>query len=100
MFIEGANTKATIASAKPLPVKAPADATTGGGVVSLTLGGTLQQVQEALTPLAGSSTIIANVVTALVIVGVVATVGGIAYRYLSQRKAAKLADALDLPVTA
>lgn len=98
VFVEGGNAKATIASAKSMPVKAPADAAVGGGVVSGTLGGTLQQAQDALTPLTGSSTVIANVVAALVIVGVVATVGGLVYRLYTQRKAAKLADALDLQV--
>lgn len=98
VFVEGGNAKATIASAKTMPVKAPADAAVGGGVVSGTLGGALQQAQDALTPLTGSSALIANVVATLVIAGVVSTVGGLAYRFFMQRKAAQLADALDLQV--
>lgn len=100
IFVEGGNAKADITKAKPIPGKTPADAAIGGGVATGTLGGTLQQAQDALTPLAGGSTVIANVVMALVIVGVIATIGGIAYRFITQRRAAELADALDLQVPA
>ncbi|CAD5275162.1 Lysozyme family protein [Bosea sp. 62] len=96
-FVSGGNAKATIDQAKPLPTKAPADATTGAGIGSGGLGGVLEQARQQLDPLAASSQFIGNIVAALVITGVVLTAGGFAYRWWAARKGQALADALDLP---
>ena len=96
-FFLGGNAKATIDQAKPLPAKGPADATTGAGVTSGTLGGVIEAARQQLDPLAASSTVIGYVVTALVVTGVLLTAGGYAYRWYAARRAARRADALDLP---
>ncbi len=93
----GGNAKATIDQASPLPAKGAADAATGAGVGTGTLGGVLEQARQQLDPFAAGSTLIANIVTALVITGLVLAAGGIAYRLYASRKARHLADALDLP---
>lgn len=97
VFFAGGNAKATIDQAKPLPAKAGADATTGAGVTSGSLGGVLEAARQQLDPLASTSTVIGYVVTALVVTGVLMTAGGFAYRAYASRKAKARADALDLP---
>lgn len=89
--------KAKVSDARTLPGKGAADAATGGGVVTGGLGGALNSVREQLEPLAGASTHIANLVTVLIIAGVVLMLGGMACRWYAARKARALADALDLP---
>jgi lysozyme family protein len=96
-FAAGGNAKATIDQAKALPAKGGADATTGAGIGSTGLGGVLEQARQQLDPLAASSELIGHVVAALVVTGVLLTVGGVAYRWLAARRARSLADALDLP---
>jgi len=97
VFFIGGDAKATIDQAKALPAKGGADATTGAGVGTGGLGALLEQARQQLDPLAASSTVIGNVVTALVVTGVVLTAGGIAYRWYAARKAKARAEALDLP---
>lgn len=96
-FAVGGNARATIDQAKPLPLKGPADATTGAGLGSGGLAGVLEQARQQLDPLAASSQLIGNIVAALVVTGVVLTAGGFAYRWIAARRAKALADALDLP---
>lgn len=55
------------------------------------------KARQTLDPLASGSTLIANIVTALVITGVLLTAGGVTYRWYASRNAKRLADALDLP---
>lgn len=98
-FFENGNQKATIADAKPKATKAPADGATGGGVATTTLGGALEGAKETLTPLAGDSSVISYVVTALVVTGVLATLAGLAYRFYAKRHDEALTDALDLEAT-
>jgi lysozyme family protein len=97
IYLAGMNTKAPIEHAKPLPVKAAADAATGAGVASGGLAGALDQARETLSPLAGGADWIGNIVAALALVGVAMTIGGIGYRWYASRKAVDAADALDLP---
>lgn len=97
IFFAGGGAKATIDQAKPLPAKAGADAATGAGISSGSLGGVLEAARQQLEPLAGASTVIGYVVTALVITGVLMTAGGFAYRAYASHKARVRADALDLP---
>ena len=100
VHVEGGNAKATLDQARPLPVMAGGDAAIGGGVATGGLGGALQQAQDALAPLAGNSTILGNIVAALVVTGALITIGGLGYRFLAQRRAAALTEALDLAVPA
>lgn len=97
VYLTGMSAKAPIEHAKPLPAKAGADAATGAGVASGGLAGALDQARDTLTPLAGSSDWIARIVTALILVGVAMTFGGVAYRWYASRRAVEQADALDLP---
>lgn len=97
VFFAGGNAKATIDQAKPLPAKGGADAATGAGISSGSLGGVLEAARQQLEPLAGASTVIGYVVTALVVTGVLMTAGGFAYRAYASHKARARADALDLP---
>ncbi|AOO81673.1 glycoside hydrolase family 108 protein [Bosea vaviloviae] len=97
---EGGNAKATIGQAVPAASPAVGDVAIGGGVATGGLGGALQQAQDALSPLAGNSALIGNIVAALVVTGAVITIGGILYRLWARRKAAAQADALDLAVPA
>lgn len=96
-FFVGGNAKATIDQAKPLPAKGGADAATGAGISSGSLGGVLEAARQQLEPLASASTVIGYVVTALVVTGVLMTAGGFAYRAYAGHKARARADALDLP---
>lgn len=97
----GANKKATIDQAKSAPTKGPADAATGGGIVSGGVGTALESARSSLEPLTGTSNIIANIVVALVVAGVVLTAGGFAYGWFQRRREAERVDALDLtPVPA
>ncbi|NLS08142.1 glycoside hydrolase family 108 protein [Rhizobium sp. P32RR-XVIII] len=95
-YVAGGEAKALISDAKPAPVLAVADATTGGGIGSGTLAGTLQQAQDQLTPLSTSSEFIGKVVAGLIIASAVLTIGGLAYRWYAKRKKDELQDALDL----
>lgn len=93
----GANAKALLSDAKPAPALAVADATTGGGIGSVGLAATLQQVQDQLSPLSYSSELIGKVMAGLIILSAVLTIGGLAYRWYAKRKKDRLKDALDIP---
>lgn len=92
-----ANRKAIIEDAKPLPGKGPADAATGGGIMTGGAGGALEQAKDALLPLGGSGGWIDTTIAVLTLGGVVMVVGGLAYRWHAGRVAHARADALDLP---
>lgn len=99
-YIPGGEAKARVEDAKAAPVKAVADAATGGGLASGGLAEAIRQAQEQITPLAGSSSFINSAIAALAVSAVVLTVGGIAWRLYAARKQRQRADALDLPVPA
>lgn len=90
--------KGRIEDAKKAPPKAPGDLAAGGGGATTIGGGTLDQVlngaKEQLEPFQAFGWVKGIVVT-LVIVGVVATAAGFAYRWWAMKKAAELDDALD-----
>lgn len=90
---EGA-AKARIADARKAPSLALADVATGSGIGSATLAGTLQQVQDQLSPLAGASQIISKVVAGLVIASALLTIGGLGWRWWAARRRADLSAAL------
>lgn len=89
------NRKATIAQAKPKLSTAPADATAAGGTVSTTL----TTVQGTLEPLQGSSHLVDQVLMAILVLGVLATVGGLIWAWYARRKNAELDEALQTEPT-
>ncbi|MDE4593553.1 glycoside hydrolase family 108 protein [Sinorhizobium meliloti] len=95
VHIAGAETKAPIEDARKAPSPAPADAATGGGIGAGGIAGTLQTLQDQLTPFSSAGDWITTTVAVLAIGGAMLAAGGIAYRYYAKRRAAKLADALD-----
>lgn len=96
--VPGGNMRARIEDAKPMPSTAVADAAMGAGGGSTLGGGILQQAQDALTPYAASSAIVGRIVVALILGGLLVTAAGAGVRWWQRRKAARLADALDLEV--
>jgi lysozyme family protein len=103
--------KARIADARKPPSAAVGDLATGTGMASGTGAGaiqaassasgvkdTLQQAQDALTPLSSSNSIVSNIVLVLVIIGAVLTIGGLAWRFYANYRRAKMVEALDLGV--
>ena len=91
-FIAGAQVKARITDAKPVPQTATPDAAaTGGGITA-----TLTQANDAIAPLADKSDAIAMAVTVLTIIGVLVTVGGLVWGIYARKRRAELHDALDL----
>jgi len=85
--------KAPITDAKSAPSRAPGDAATGAGGLSVLI----TQTQEQLTPYA-SIGFVAKAAAILTIAGLVVAVGGLAYRFWAKRKADEIKDALDLAV--
>jgi len=94
---DGAGGRARIEDAKPRPTKAPADAATGGGIATTGAGTALNEAKDALQPLAGSGGWIDTVIAALVVTGAALVIGGLAWRWWQSRRAAEIAEALDLP---
>ncbi len=94
------NTKPTgkgkISDAKKPPGKGAADATTGGGGMLGGLAAALEAARQALQPLTDALPLVGYLVAGLVVSGLVLMAGGMAYRWYANRKAARLADALDL----
>ena len=88
------NKKATLLDAKPRLSTAPADATAAGGTVSTGIA----TAQSAIEPLQGMSPVIDQLITALIVIGVLATVGGIALAWYARRKNAELEDALGISI--
>ena len=85
------NKKATLFDAPPKLSTAPADAVTAGGGVSTALS----TVQETISPLAGMSDTISNVLTAILVIGVLCTAFGFGYAWWVRRRNSALEDALD-----
>lgn len=111
IYAENGHRKAKIETAKKPPSAAAGDLATGIGTASglgagtiqtvdsaTSVSDTLQQAQDALTPLSYTSQIIANIVLGLVIIGAVLTIGGLAWRFYANWKRQKAVDALDLGV--
>ncbi len=97
VIIDGAGSeKATIEDAKKPPAKGPADAATGGGVAGGGIAGTINELQDQLTPLSAAGEWITTVVAILAVASAVLVIGGLAYRTWAKRRERKLADALDL----
>lgn len=98
-FIEGGQAKGLIQDAKQAPGKGLGDAATGGGVGAGGIAGTVQGLQEQLTPFSAAGDWITTVVVVLAVSAAVLTIGGLAYRWYANRAAARLNDALDTVTT-
>lgn len=94
-FADGGHAKGLIEDAEAAPGNGVADAATGAGLGSGGTAGTLQTLQDQLSPLSYSSEWITKVVVVLSIASAVLIAGGLVYRWYARRKAARLADALD-----
>ncbi|TIM24480.1 MAG: N-acetylmuramidase [Mesorhizobium sp.] len=93
-FADGGQAKALVEDAKAAPSTAPADAAIGGGGAGLGVSGTLQGLQEQLSPLSYASEWITRIVVILALVSALLLFGGAAYRWYTNRKAKRLAEAL------
>jgi len=91
---DGSSAKASVQDAETAPSTAVSDAAAGGGVASGVAGGTIQTLQDQLTPLSSASQWITYAVVALAVVSAVLVIGGGLYSIYARRKAARIADAL------
>lgn len=86
--------KATASDARKPRSIAAADAATGAGVPIGVASAALNDARAAIEPLAGSSSTISAIIVALVVAGVVLTIGGLVYRFWAARKNKELSEAL------
>lgn len=81
-------------------IKAPgrgvADAATGSGVATASLGGVLQGLQEQLTPFSAAGDWIGKLVVILIVAGAVLTIGGLLYRWWANRRKAETLGAMQV----
>jgi lysozyme family protein len=91
-YIEGANAKAPLSAARPAPQTAAPDAAASGGGITATL----TQATTTLEPLKESNQHIAMLFTALTVLGILITVGGLIWGIYARKRRAALHDALDL----
>lgn len=97
-YIPGAEAKASIEDAKPLPVKAVADTATGVGGGTAVVAQTIDQSKDQLAQFSDIQ-FVQMVLLVLTVAGVSLAIGGIAYRWFAARKERKMTDALDLDAT-
>jgi lysozyme family protein len=96
---DGAGVKATIEKVAPRPTKSVADAATGGGIAAGSAAAAVESARASLNGLAaGSNEFVTKIVVALTLMGLVLTLGGLAFRWYQKRKEEQRADALDLPL--
>lgn len=89
--------KAVVADAKAAPAPAAGDAATGAGGAGITLSGILYAAKDQLTPFQGSSAAIDKMIAGIVIVSLLVSVGGIAWRIYAARKKVEHKEALGVP---
>ncbi|MER9459664.1 glycoside hydrolase family 108 protein [Mesorhizobium sp. M0387] len=93
-FTDGGSAKASVQDAQTPPSTAVSDAAAGGGIASGVAGGTIQTLQDQLTPFSSASQWITYAVIALAVISAIMVVGGGLYSVYARRKAARIADAL------
>lgn len=93
-FYDGASAKAFAEDAEAAPMTAPADAAAGAGFGGLGISGTLQGLQEQLSPFSYTSEWIGKIIVILAIVSALLAAGGLAYSWYARRKAKRLAEAM------
>lgn len=93
-FVDDGQAKAMVEDAAAAPSTAPADAAIGAGGGGLGVSGTLQGLQEQLSPLSYASEWITKIVVILALVSALLLFGGAAYRWYANRKAQRLAAAM------
>jgi lysozyme family protein len=91
--VADASAKADPADVKAPPPKGVADAATGGGLSSLGLSQVINNLQQQLTPFSLASGWITKLVVALIVIGAALTIGGLAWRFYSEWKAKRIAEA-------
>lgn len=96
VYEEGMDAKAFLADHKVAPSRALGDSAAGLGLGGIGGSTGIDQAKESLAPILGTSTIIDNIYSILVVGSVVITLGGLAYGIYARRKKNQLADALDL----
>lgn len=95
VYIPGAEARANLEDARPMPVMAVADAAGGGGGTLAALAQGINQVKDDLAQFADVG-FVSNILLALTLAGVALLVGGFGYRWYAARRQAALKDALDL----
>ena len=95
-FTAGGDAKAPVTDAKASPTLAVADAATGVGGGSFTLGGALTAAKDQLTAFAGSSAFVDNLIVGLIVGGMLVGAGSYGYRWYAARRRKERAEALDL----
>jgi lysozyme family protein len=97
-YILGAEAKASIEDAKPLPVKAVADTATGVGGGTAVVAQTIDQSKDQLAQFSDIQ-FVQMVLLLLTVAGVSLAVVGLVYRWYAARKERNMTDALDLDAT-
>ncbi|RUU81293.1 glycoside hydrolase family 108 protein [Mesorhizobium sp. M7A.F.Ca.MR.362.00.0.0] len=95
-FMDGGQAKGFIEDAQASPSTAPADAAIGAGGSGLGVSGTLTGLQEQLSPLSYASEWVTRIVVILAIVSALLLIGGAGYRWYTNRKTARLTQALGM----
>lgn len=92
-YVAGAEAKAEVEDAKPLPSRTPADMTTGVGATITAAGAGLAEVKDTLAPVTDLG-YLQHVVVALTVAGVVLAIAGLVYRLYITRKKREIAHAM------
>jgi lysozyme family protein len=91
----GAHQKAVLDDVKKKSPMAIGDASTGGGIGSLTLSQVVDQAKDQLSPFSAAGGWLAKVVVALIIIGALLTIGGLAWRAYAWYRNRKLKEATE-----
>jgi len=95
-YVPLGDAKAFLSDARTAPSTAVADAATGGGGGSFTLGSAMAAAQDKLAPFQGTSHLIDNLIVGLIVGGIVVGAASYGIRWHQKRRRDERADALDL----